>query len=228
MSTNCLFVHCDQDFGSNPAMSLAQNVIKFRKRRRLSQAALAKLIGARQNTIAAIESGITKRTKLLPELAQALGVSLPELDPSLEKVENVMVPGNQLVGANDLPVFASVDAGDGVVFVSERPVQTVKRPEPLSSVTNGYGVIVSGESMIPLVRPGDTVLIHPHIPPRPEDLCLFIGDNHGEFRATLKEFRGQTKDLWRIKRYHPREEEFTLKKSDFPRCEVVVGKYNRR
>lgn len=228
MSTNSLFVNCYQGFGNTPAMSLAQNVAKYRKRKKLSQAALAGMIGARQNTIAAIESGITKRTKLLPELASALGVSIPELDPSVVQVEKSTIPGNQLVGANDLPVYASVDAGNGVVFVSERPVQTVKRPEPLATVTNGYGVIVAGESMIPIVRPGDTVLVHPHLPPKTDDLCLFIGEDNGEFRATLKEFRAQTESLWRIKRYHPKEEEFTLRKRDFPRCEVVVGLYRRR
>jgi transcriptional regulator with XRE-family HTH domain len=226
--TNRLFQRDYQAFGSSAAMSLAQNVQRFRRRKKLSQAKLAEMIGARQNTIAAIESGHTKRTKLLPELAQVLGVSIPELDPSLEVVENATIPGNQLVGPADLPVYSSTDAGDGVVFVSERPVQTVRRPEPLATVSKGYGVIVAGESMVPLVRPGDTVLVHPHLPPKAEDWCLFIGENHGEFRATLKEYLGQTADLWKVKRYFPKEQEFTLKKRDFPRCEVVVGKYNRR
>lgn len=228
MSTNSLFMQSYQSIGSNPAMSLAENVAKFRKRKHLSQAALASRIGVRQNTIAAIESGETKKTKYLPEIASALDVSIPELDPSVIQYENSTVPGNQLVGESDLPVYASVDAGNGVVFVSERPVQTVKRPEPLATVTKGYGVIVSGESMIPLVRPGDTVLVHPHLPPKVDDLCLFIGEKDGEFRATLKEFIGQTKDLWRIRRYHPKEELFTIRKTDFPRCEVVVGLYKRR
>lgn len=228
MSTNTLVENCYQHFGNEPAMSLAENVAKFRKRKRISQAELAKRIGARQNTIAAIENGKTKRTKLLPEIAQVLDVQLNELDPSLEHFEKTTVSGSELIGAADLPVYASVDAGDGVVFVSERPVQTVKRPEPLATVTKGYGVIVAGESMVPIVRPGDTALVHPHLPPKPDDLCLFIGEDGGEFRATLKEYRGQTKDLWKIRRYQPKEEDFTLRKADFPRCEVVVGIYRRR
>lgn len=228
MSTNTLFVSGNQDFGIQPRMSLAENVKKLRVRAKMSQADLAKSIGARQNTIAAIELGKTKRTKLLPEIARELGVTLKELDPSLEAVETARIPGRELVGEPDLPVYASVDAGDGIVLVSSEPVQSVRRPDPLKTVKKGYGVIVVGESMVPVVRPGDTVLVHPHLPPIPEDICLFIFEGDGEFKATIKEYIGQTKDLWKVKRYHPKEIEYTLKKREWPRCEVVVGSYRRR
>jgi phage repressor protein C with HTH and peptisase S24 domain len=228
MSTSSLFRSGNQDFGIQPPMSLAENVKRHREKRKMSQAKLAKAIGAQQNTIAAIELGKTKRTKLLPEIARELGVTLNELDPSLEPTETARIPGGELVGEPDLPVFASVDAGDGVVLVSSEPVQSVRRPDPLNTVKKGYGVIVVGESMIPVVRPGDTVLVHPHLPPKPEDVCLFIYEGDGEFRATIKEYVGQTKDLWKVKRYHPKEQEYTLKKREWPRCEVSVGLYRRR
>jgi phage repressor protein C with HTH and peptisase S24 domain len=230
MSTSSLFVSGDQDFGIQPRMSLAENVKRHRERRKMSQAKLAKAIGAQQNTIAAIELGKTKRTKLLPEIARELGVTLKELDPSLEPVETTRIPGGELVGEPDLPVYASVDAGDGVVLVSAEPVERVRRPDPLATVKNGYGVIVVGESMVPVVRPGDTVLVHPHLPPKVEDICLFISDDRdsGEFRATIKEYLGQTKDIWKVKRYHPKEQEYSLKKREWPKCQVVVGSYRRR
>lgn len=229
MSTNDLFERIYQGFGSEAAMSLAENVTKFRKRKKLSQAALAKAIGARQNTIAAIESGLTKRTKLLPELARELGVALNDLDPNIGPNENIIVPSRGLVGENDLPVYASVEAGDGDVLVSSDPVQTVRRPDPLATVKDGYGVIVVGDSMTPLVRPGDTVLVHPHLPPKVEDICLFMtGAADDDFKATLKEYMGQTADLWKVRRYGPTPKDFTLKKRDWPRCQVVVGTYKRR
>lgn len=229
MSTNDLFERSYQGFGSQPAMSLADNVAKFRRRKKLSQAALAKAIGARQNTIAAIESGLTKRTKLLPELARELGVSLNDLDPNIGPNENNIVPSVGLVGENNLPVYASVEAGDGNVLVSSEPVQTVRRPDPLATVKDGYGVIVVGDSMVPLVRPGDTVLVHPHLPPKVEDICLFMSGIHDhDFKATLKEYVGQTKDLWKVRRYGPSPKDFTLRKQDWPRCQVVVGAYKRR
>lgn len=232
MSTNFLFKGGYQEIGTGrPMPTLAENVVKYRKLNKLSQAKLAKKIGARQNTIAAIEAGLTKRTKLLPELARELGVSIEALDPTIGPNETAIVSGRELLGENNLPVYASVEAGDGNVFVSSEPVQTVRRPDPLATVKDGYGVIVVGDSMSPAVRPGDTVLVHPHLPPKIEDFCLFMspeGEGEHEFRATLKEFIGQTADLWKIRRYGPVPKDFTLKKRYWPRCHVVVGIYKRR
>ncbi len=230
MSTNYLFGQSYQAIGRSRHMTtLAENLAKYRNRNKLSQAKLAEKIGVRQNTIAAIESGLTKRTKFLPELAVVLGVSTSELDPNIGPNETEFIPRGRLVGENDLPVYASVEAGNGDVLVSSEPVQTVKRPEPLATVRGGYGVIVVGESMSPVVRPGDTVLVHPHLPPQNEDICLFMsGTEQADFKATLKEYIGQTKDLWKIRCYGPSPKDFTLKKRDWPRCEVVVGVYRRR
>jgi hypothetical protein len=82
--------------------------------------------------------------------------------------------------------------------------------------------------MVPALRPGDTVLIHPHLPPKVEDICLFISQKNGEFVATIKEYVGQTKDHWKVKRYKPEEKEFLLRKSEWQTCHVSVGRYSRR
>lgn len=226
MSTNYLFVRRNQVVGNSAHMSIAQNLQKIRNSKGISQQKLADMVGVRQNTIVAIESGETKKSKFLPEIAHALGVSVKEIDPNAPN-ENFIVPGKDLVGAVDLPVYATVEAGEGAVVLSSEPVQTVKRPEPLATVKDGYGVLVVGDSMSPVVRPGAIVLIHPHLPPSPDDVCLFIHEENGDFRATLKEYRGQTSDVWKVKRYSPEEREFTLKKREFPKCQVVVGWYRR-
>lgn len=228
MSTNDLFVRCYQGFGNPRVMSLAENLTRLRKRKGWSQQKLADAVGVRQNTIAAIEMGKTTKSKWLPDIARELGVPIKELDPKLGPNENLLVPGRELVGAPDLPVFGTVEGGEGAIVMSSEPVETVKRPDPLRTVKDGFGVIVSGDSMVPLVRPGDIVLVHPHLPPKIDDLCLFLFDQDGDFRATIKEFCGQSRDLWKVKRYQPKEHEFTLKKADFPRCAVVVGIYKRR
>lgn len=139
-----------------------------------------------------------------------------------------LVLASDLVGQRDLPVYGSVEAGAGCVVVSNEPVDSVRRPAPLENVKDGYGVIVRGESMSPLIRPGDIVLVHPHLPPRIQDCCVFRHERDGEFVATIKEYCGQNATTWKVKRYQPKEEIFTLKKKDFPECHVVVGKYNRR
>lgn len=227
MSNNNLFGNVYQEIGKPTPMSkLGENLRRFRKERGLSQSALAKLAGVRQNSIVAIEGG--GGTKHLGKLATALKVKAADLDPEFQAEETLIVPGAELVGENDLDYFASVEGGKGEIVLSNEPAGRIKRPAPLLNVKGGYGILVRGESMIPVVRPGDIVLVNPHLPPRPEDVCVFISEKHGEFRATLKEYLGQTEDLWKVKRYRPRESAFTLKKADFPRCEVVVGKYNRR
>ena len=209
-------------------MSLADNVRKFRKRQNLSQKALADAIGVRQNTIAAIESGDTKRTKYLPDLARVLQVNIAELEPAVGAGEGFTIPGSDLGGARDLDLYGSVEAGEGGIVLSNEPVDRIRRPAPLANVRGGYGVIVVGESMVPLLRPGDIALVNPHLPPKPEDLCLFTSDREGEFKATIKEFRGQGKDSWKVRRYQPAQRDYALKKKDFPKCQVVVGIYKRR
>src|SRR5262245_38391226 len=133
-------------------MSLADNVKKFRKKQKLSQKALADAIGVRQNTIAAIESGDTKRTKYLPDLARVLQVNIAELEPAVGTSEVFTIAGSDLVGLRDLDLYGSVEAGEGGIVLSNEPVDRIRRPAPLANVRDGYGVIVVGESMVPLLR----------------------------------------------------------------------------
>jgi len=209
-------------------MAIARNVARYRKERGLSQEELARRIGVRQNTIAAIESGLTKKSKYLPDIARVLEVPLFDLDAGEGAHRTPTIPGADLVGARDLPLYATVEAGEGAVVMSSDPVDEVRRPALLATVKGAYGVIVSGESMVPALRPGDTALIHPHLPPKVEDICLFISEKNGEFIATIKEYVGQTKDHWKVKRYKPEEKEFTLRKSEWQTCHVSVGRYSRR
>lgn len=209
-------------------MAIAGNVARYRRERGLSQEELARRVGVRQNTIAAIESGLTKKSKYLPDIARVLEVPLFDLDAGEGAHRTPTIPGADLVGARDLPLYATVEAGEGAVVMSSDPVDEVRRPAPLATVKGAYGVIVSGESMVPALRPGDTALIHPHLPPKVEDICLFISEKNGEFVATIKEYVGQTKEHWKVKRYKPEEKEFTLRKSEWQTCHVSVGRYSRR
>jgi transcriptional regulator with XRE-family HTH domain len=209
-------------------MGIRENLQRIRQQRGMSQAALAGAIGVRQNTIAAIELGLTRKSRYLPDIARALRVPLSDIDPDLGFGESRVISSGELVGARDLPLYATVEGGEGTVVMSSDPVDEIRRPAPLATVKGAYGVIVVGESMVPVLRPGDVALVNPHLPPRAEDTCIFVCEKDGEFIATIKEYVGQTKDAWRVKRYKPKETEFALKKKDWPRCEVVVGKYSRR
>lgn len=234
MSTNNLFAHRHQVFGSPVAMNerakiIGENVAKFREREKLSQQELATRIGARsQNTINAIEQGATQKSRYLADIARVLRVSLTDLDPAQGSTDTAVIPGGDLVGATrDLKVFGSVEAGEGALVISSEPVDTVRRSANLENVRGAYGVIVVGESMIPALRPGDTALVNPHLPARAGDLCIFMSEKDGTFIATIKEYVGLAKDAYRVKRYKPSEVEFLLKKKDWPRCHVVVAIYTR-
>lgn len=223
MVENCNHVVGNSFSMSEHANLVGQNVAKHREAKGWSQARLAKEIGVKsQNTIAAIELGKTRKSKYLPDIARKLKVKITDLDPRYEEEETIIIPNVELEGLRDFKVYGSVEAGEGAIVISNEPVQITRRPASLIDTVGGYGVIVRGDSMTPAVRPGNTVHVNPHIHPRAEDLCLFIYDQDGDFRATLKEYCGETPTSWRVKRYSPKEETYLLAKKDFPRCEVVV------
>lgn len=234
MSNTILFGRPNQLFGTGARMndrakSVGKRVREAREARDWSQKDLADAIGVRQNTIATIETGKTKKSRWVPDIERVLEISLREPEDTLRS--NALtrtIPGNKLVGDEDLPLYGSAEAGDGIVVMTTGPIDSVRRPHSLARVKDAYGVIVVGESMVPVLRPGDIALVNPHVPPRPEDPCIFIREEHGEFTATIKEYVGQTKDYWKVKRYKPKEEEFQLKKRDWPRVDVIVGRYLRR
>lgn len=139
-----------------------------------------------------------------------------------------MIPGAELVGDQDLPVFGTAQGGTGALIVSDRAVDWVVRPAPLLRVKDGYGMIVSGDSMDPAIKSGATVLVNPHLPPRAGDLCVFR--NHrddGSVYVCIKELRRQTDTAWHVRQLNPRRD-FTLKKADWQVCHVTVGSFYGR
>lgn len=194
----------------------------------MSQAALARAVGVSQQVIGQIETGAVQRTRFLLELATALGVAPGELDPTYAQVPiDAVIPGERLVGAKNFPIYASVEGGEGSLLLSYDAVDYVKRPAPLENVRGGYGLIVTGESMVPAFRPGDIALVHPHKPVRREDVAVFYRAFLFDVHATIKEYVSHSEQGWRVKRYRPEETEFILPSSEWQQCHLVVGKYSR-
>ncbi|WP_191569086.1 helix-turn-helix transcriptional regulator [Paracoccus yeei] len=67
-------------------MSIAENVRKFRRAAKLSQAQLAERAGVTQQLVSQIERGENDTTKHLADIARALEISLVDLDPSIRDV----------------------------------------------------------------------------------------------------------------------------------------------
>jgi phage repressor protein C with HTH and peptisase S24 domain len=139
--------------------------------------------------------------------------------------EGNFVSGTDLFGSRlDLPVFGTAEGGQGALLVSDAAVDYVARPPVLLRVQDGYGMIVTGESMIPEHKPGAVALVNPHIPPRVGDSCVFRSHNHGTNLAMIKEYRGQTATHWKVHQHNP-PKDFTLDKREWQVCHKVVGNY---
>ncbi|HXI40266.1 MAG TPA: LexA family transcriptional regulator [Bryobacteraceae bacterium] len=225
-------------------------------RPKLTQAAIAKRLDTTPQAVSGWERDEAAPTPdKFPLLAELLRVDLEYLhgngvdgtkQPQSRVVNNVgkvtnadpphistpIIPGSQLVGERDLPVFATSQGGKGAIVLSSDPVDWVARPEPLARVRDGYGVMVTGESMFPALEPGDIVHVHPHRPPRDGSTCIFQAHQaDGTVLSSIKYLRRQTADTWYVKEWNsdgkltPRE--FTMKKSEWQICHVMVGKYSR-
>lgn len=129
-------------------------------------------------------------------------------------------------GNVDLPVFGTASGGQGGALVmTGDAVDYVVRPAPLLRVKDGYGMIVTGDSMSPQHENGSTALVNPHLPPRNGDTCVFR--NHrddGTVLALIKKLRRSTDDTWYVSQFTPTKE-FQLKRSEWQICHVTVGNY---
>lgn len=136
-----------------------------------------------------------------------------------------ITPGSQLVGERDLPVFGTAQGGSGALIVTSEPVDWVVRPDPLLRVKDGYGMIVTGDSMDPALKSGSIALVNPHLPPRLGDFCLFRSHaEDGTTHVVIKEYRGETETTWKVRQYSP-PKDFALKKSEWQVRHRVVGSY---
>ena len=191
-----------------------------------SQEHLAERVGATQSTIERIENGGSLRSRFRHEAAAVLGVaSLPETAGLSEGYR----PPPEILGARDLPVFSAVEGGPGEMVVSTDPIEWVQRPWFLREVKEGYAVVVTGESMVPVYEPGDIVIVNPRLPAIPNKNAIFVGgEDRGEFVATVKRLTRSTTSDWHVRQHNPPEggrNDFTLAKADWPKALRIVGKY---
>lgn len=141
-----------------------------------------------------------------------------------------IIPGKDLVGERNFPIYAAAMGGDGHQIVTFDAIDYVKRPAVLENVKNAYGLYIVGESMTPAFEPGDMALVHPHLPPaRDKNVVLYhvppLGSNEAE--AIVKRLVRYNDQDWILKQYNP-EREFTETRADWPYCHRIVGKYESR
>lgn len=129
-------------------------------------------------------------------------------------------------GVPDLPVYASVQRTDGATVMSSTPIDRIARPNFLAHVVNAYGLIIIDDAMAPEAKTGSMVLVHPYLPPRDDDTCLFYsGEQSNGTPYVMGILVRQTEKIW-VVHQHKSRKEFELKKSEWPVCRRVVGNYN--
>lgn len=213
-------------------MKNGSRIRQAREAQGLSQSDLAEMVKTTQQTIDRIERGKTTHSRSTPAILRALGLETDQSDTPDVKLEPARyVSGEQLVGERDLPVYSSAEGGDGALILSTDPIEWVRRPAPLANVRGGYGIYIVGDSMIPRFNPSEVALVHPHLPYKPGvDVVLYRGDIH-DHHAIVKRLRKATMTEWHLTQFNPadgEERDFTLPRSDWTICHVIVGLYSSR
>lgn len=233
------------------SMKAGEIIRDARKARGWSQKDLADRVGVSQVAIMKIERGETTKSKHVPKIAQVLELDLSQLDPALSpggnptgavltgvpKVKSAHIARRleqeQYIGKDDLPVFSlaqSGPGGPGSLVLSDQPFRTIGRPHNLQGLEQAFGVLIVGSSMFPEYREGDIAYVDPHVPPRAGDACLFQSETHGEVQAVIKyldKSPHHSDEAWHVRQQTP-EKKFTLKKSEWQKCYVLVGKQSGR
>lgn len=214
-------------------MSLGKRIKSARARRGLSQQQLADILGVTSQAISQFENDKSMPSyDRLEALRSALGPEIMEGEEAGRADDHFaprIIPGRQLVSPEMMPVYAAAAGGDGHVIVTIDPIDHVKRPAVLENVRGGYGLLLTGESMVPVFRPGDIALVHPHLPPRRESEVVLYGrePERGDVAAMVKQLDGWTDTEWRLRQWNPARQ-FKLSRGEWPVCHRVVGKYAGR
>ena len=125
--------------------------------------------------------------------------------------------------------FSLAMAGD--MIVAAQPIQHTARPAPLAHVKGAYGVYVTGTSMEPEFRPGDILLVNPHLPVNPNEPYIFYAEHPVSARATIKWLRRVTDDRFLVTQHNPPPgvaKDLSLARKDWQWAHRVIGKYSRR
>lgn len=231
---------------------------KARLAKGLSQPALAKLVGCSQQLIGALERGTTKTTKFLPRIAKILAIApsvldpdwdnlpvpspLPSSDGNVNQAERInpivhsptlpIIPNAELMGDVDLPVYSIVQGGSkGALVLENEPFTYTTRPRRLVGKKDGYGVLVRGNSMAREYNEGDTAWIDPRLHPKKGDPCIFQGTREdGTVEAMIKYLERSpdaSETVYYVSQTNP-PKKFTIKKADWQKCHVAVGKESGR
>jgi transcriptional regulator with XRE-family HTH domain len=135
----------------------------------ISQAELASRSGTNQQTIDRLERGLTRQSKFMPEIREALGLppyqepeeSLPRFSARYESGFGVRAHiAEDYRDPDKVPVFSMSDR-EGLWVVDENPKVYLPRTYPVADALNAYGIIVPDDKMAPALRKGEVAIVDP-------------------------------------------------------------------
>lgn len=191
-----------------------------------TQRGLAEAMGADATTVSKMLAGKRRLQVLEIPKIEAYFAAPPGSREAPEVT--ALFSADDQVGEKDLPVYASAEGGQGAMVITQDPIDYVKRPSPLLRVTRAFACYVVNDSMSPAYEHGDLLLVHPALPPKPMDDCLFTRPHlDGGLDALVKRLLRAYSDRWKVKQYNP-SREFDLKRDEWQQAMVIVGKYRQR
>lgn len=219
-------------------MTVGTNIRRLRKERGLTLNQLATEIGSDVGNLSRVERGVQGFSEqILSKIAAALQVPIATLfvvdhiKPKAgrpETADNLMVVpydvnvSSAVIGARPIPVISAVQAGQ------------LKDMENPYSPGDGYSVEytdqklsrwafaleVEGESMMPLFKPGDRLIVDPDLAPQPGD---YVIARNGSDQATFKKYRPRGVDAKgeMIFELVPLNDDYPTMRSDIEHLKVI-------
>lgn len=202
-----------------------------RLRQKKSQTEVAKAAGVSQSTLGRAELGEFKKLEAwMLRAASYLGFEFDQeiVEPTDRGSAQMASPPRPsiVVNAQNFPVYRASSTNGGNLVLSDEPIDYAPMPSFLANVKDAYGLLVADDTMRPEFRIGDTALVHPHLPPVPDEACVFRDAQTGG-RAIVRTFIRETTTHWIVSRHNPKGQE-KLPKSAWPLCHRAVGRYSRR
>lgn len=181
-----------------------------RERRDWSHRDVAKRIGISQAAYSKIESGLTRKSRYLSDLAALFGLDLPKSDlarigrEALEAVKR-----SRPLATAPVPVMGWAAGHKGADFLVRSDIQEyVPRPEGLSERLPIYALYVTNTSMVPRFKPNKLIFVQQHKAPSPgDDVVIQVsqGPHDAEISGYVKTFVRKTQKKWICEQLNPKK-----------------------
>ena len=132
----------------------------------------------------------------------------------------VLPPASQ---ARNIPVYGAAQGGAGFDITDvTSPVDYIRAPEYLSGSSTAYAVLVVGDSMEPRFCAGETLFVHPGLPPRPGDDVVLQLRAGAETHSLVKRFVNKQNGGVIVKQLNP-DREVRFDSDDVIAVHKIVG-----